>query len=344
MKTLTVKLKQHTPLIHFQHYQEGATLRASEVKPRLDRYILEKLGKGNYTEGCSMAAEKKWLVGANPLKKEHFALNYKIKIIPKDKKDFSLKIKTNKKGKKVTEVFPLILSNMGGKDDEMDLVNFSMYENIELTFNCFLDSIYNLIRNNVISFFANNNFGQRSNKGFGSFSVIQITDDSGKTKSINNFEYIEEGTLYLDFPIDNIDKLYSQKNIFKNIELFWKNIKKECESYFHNRINSLQSYVGGMKIIELNEDIPRMPSPILFKPIIYKEKNKNRVSIFILRNISLISQLKNDYPIKDEMIHQHLTIDSHSLDDMIQINNIINYIADKNREYISIKLHKKIKI
>ena len=36
MKTLKVTLKQHTPLIHFQHEQYGATLRASEVKPKLD--------------------------------------------------------------------------------------------------------------------------------------------------------------------------------------------------------------------------------------------------------------------------------------------------------------------
>ena len=37
-------LKQHTPLIHFQHDKEGATLRATEVKPRLDRLLKERLG------------------------------------------------------------------------------------------------------------------------------------------------------------------------------------------------------------------------------------------------------------------------------------------------------------
>ena len=42
MNKLVVKLKQHTPLIHFQHSQEGATLRASEVKPKLDKYIIKK--------------------------------------------------------------------------------------------------------------------------------------------------------------------------------------------------------------------------------------------------------------------------------------------------------------
>ena len=34
-------LKAHSPLIHFQYDSNGATLRATEVKPKLDRYILK---------------------------------------------------------------------------------------------------------------------------------------------------------------------------------------------------------------------------------------------------------------------------------------------------------------
>jgi hypothetical protein len=43
MYKLKFTLKQHTPLIHFQHDQAGATLRATEVKPKLDQFIIEKL-------------------------------------------------------------------------------------------------------------------------------------------------------------------------------------------------------------------------------------------------------------------------------------------------------------
>jgi len=38
---LTFKLKQHTPIIHFQHDQHGTTLRATEIKPKLDRFLNE---------------------------------------------------------------------------------------------------------------------------------------------------------------------------------------------------------------------------------------------------------------------------------------------------------------
>lgn len=41
MYRLEFTLKQHTPIIHFQHDQYGATLRASEVKPKLDIGLIE---------------------------------------------------------------------------------------------------------------------------------------------------------------------------------------------------------------------------------------------------------------------------------------------------------------
>lgn len=45
MKIVKFTLKQHTPIVHFQAKDNGATLRASEVKPKLDRYILEEKGR-----------------------------------------------------------------------------------------------------------------------------------------------------------------------------------------------------------------------------------------------------------------------------------------------------------
>jgi len=44
---LCFKLKQHTPIIHFQADQKGATLRATELKPKLDRFLMEYFQKEN---------------------------------------------------------------------------------------------------------------------------------------------------------------------------------------------------------------------------------------------------------------------------------------------------------
>lgn len=110
MYRLEVKLKQHTPLIHFQHAQEGATLRASEVKPKLDRFILERLGESadsvqtkigeneckekgenfaklnNYKKGYFIAKGLGWLIG----KGNKPALDYKMKITPTESLSFFL--------------------------------------------------------------------------------------------------------------------------------------------------------------------------------------------------------------------------------------------------------------
>lgn len=61
MNQLTAILKQHTPMIHFQHNESGATLRASEVKPLLDKFILTKLGNGDIREG-RLYAKNNWLI------------------------------------------------------------------------------------------------------------------------------------------------------------------------------------------------------------------------------------------------------------------------------------------
>ena len=65
---LEIKLKQQTPMLHFQHDQDGATLRATEVKPKLDRFII-KFGE----------IKDEWKLPKSDEKAEP-ALNYKMKI------------------------------------------------------------------------------------------------------------------------------------------------------------------------------------------------------------------------------------------------------------------------
>lgn len=101
---LTISLRQHTPLIHFQHDQEGATLRASEIKPKLDRFVIKQAFHDSFDE-C-----KEFLIGynPNPEKREesiralrnkwnagYRALDYKIRIA--DSPDNVFFMETNKK-------------------------------------------------------------------------------------------------------------------------------------------------------------------------------------------------------------------------------------------------------
>ncbi|MCB0573359.1 MAG: hypothetical protein KDC61_02185 [Saprospiraceae bacterium] len=154
-------LRQHTPLIHFQHDQAGATLRATEVKPKLDRFLTGKLGE---------QAVKDWRIG------EHKALNYKIRFIngrylsgiplgtkPKTDRDGRTKYFTD------PEMYPQVLANMGGKDSAQELKHFRMYETVEVEIFSFQEDLIDAVGKVIPAFFATHNFGNRQSKGFGSF-------------------------------------------------------------------------------------------------------------------------------------------------------------------------------
>lgn len=245
MPTLTIKLKQHTPLILFQHDQEGATLRASEVKPKLDKFVLTKLkGSEKYDQGV----KEGWIKNKNG--KEW--LDYKMKIEVKND-DFvsEIVLKTEKKnnkwitfwnskktiikdGKNVIvqkkeTTFPFLMANMGGKNAEEDLMNFSYYKKVEITISSKSVFLSDTIYNNICSFFALNNFGQRQDKGFGSFTVTNIKkDDQEETiewlKEHKN--YYKDKTPVLEYQLfPKEDSIYKYNMLFSVLDFYWKCLK-----------------------------------------------------------------------------------------------------------------------
>ncbi|WP_158712788.1 hypothetical protein [Parabacteroides pacaensis] len=198
MNTLKITLKQHTPLIHFQHDQEGATLRASEVKPKLDKFILTNLEVGNYKNKKELVP-KNWLIGKG--EKESHALNYRMKIVAEGKNEeyfitsfFSLKQKEqlnnlpdDVKTLLTTPYFAQekeknrILKRKNNWNDWTDgngpskkgllcpkSIRIDIYSIIED------DSFMKLLAEKVQAFFLSQNFGTRQSKGFGCFEVVNI--------------------------------------------------------------------------------------------------------------------------------------------------------------------------
>lgn len=228
MHKLTVTLKQHTPLIHFQHDQDGATLRASEVKPKLDRYLFDNAIGENFDESkCFFVgySEKNEL----SIKKKHEgegfkALDYKLSIKPLVNKRVNLNCRFDSdKNKWISDEFPLILSNMGGKDNLDELADFSMYETLELTFSAKNKDLLDIVESWIDLFFATNNFGQRQDKGFGSFSVIRI---NGKDCKFPSKEDLPENTRKLHFQVGpHNDERKKQEQLFGVIDFYWKCLK-----------------------------------------------------------------------------------------------------------------------
>lgn len=286
MHTLKVTLKQHTPLIHFQHDQEGATLRASEVKPKLDRFILTRLGdfatqeqlskgteewddykkkynKGRedskqerrtfseldtYTKGTFIAKALGWLVG----KGEHPALDYKMRI-KSSQIDNSINLSVvQDRGKYYTRIsnqtkdeFPFLLCNMGGKKSEEELMNIKMYNHNEMEILNHYDLLNNELMIAIPRFFALTNFGQRSTKGFGSFSVTSMTDNEEQDEIPSINAMMPNQTPIIRFVVNKENAFENQLQLFQVLDFYWKCLKSGVN--YSKRVQD--RYGNGVKIL-----------------------------------------------------------------------------------------------
>lgn len=203
MEKLTFTLKQHTPMLHFQASQQGTTLRASDVKPRFDRWLVQTAFNGKF-EDC-----KEYLVGYDSKKpndlRDKFkagfrALNYKMhieserggRVIP-----FSDFLGTDNRGKKkYQQNAPMYFGDKSGRTVEL-LNNTGA---ITLTVNCFHEVLAQKIKDNISHFFLIHNFGTRASKGYGAFTV-------GNDVSESRLYYDVEAKSYLDV-LNEVDLIY----------------------------------------------------------------------------------------------------------------------------------------
>ncbi len=178
MKKLTITLKQHTPLIHFQYDQKGVTLRASEVKPRLDRFLIGSKPSfgtwGKYLVGYLHVSEpemnskdkserdkiRKYCDKMNAklcskFERQGFCgLDYKLRIISKGEPEL---IENGDKKKNLPMYFA---------DGKMGVF---YVDDIILEFSSWHPELISIIESRFRDFIARTNFGTRQTKGYGCF-------------------------------------------------------------------------------------------------------------------------------------------------------------------------------
>ena len=173
----TYKRTPHSPLIHFQWDSDYATLRATEVKPKLDRYIVKHCRE----------IPKQW-------KKDNIngkiSLNYKMRIVT-DENNKPIDLGRN-------TPYDIFYGNMG----ENTPIKKGVMNKSTLTITCFHKDLLKYIDEIIGDFFIVTNFGTMQSKGFGSFTV------DGKENSINHIydvlrkEYTSGGYCYCFKPKD----------------------------------------------------------------------------------------------------------------------------------------------
>lgn len=187
------KLVQHTPLIHFQHSEPHACLRATEVKPKLDRFLIEQLEKDDrFGDG----RWKKWFVGDGSQQ----SFDYMMRITPNSEQvDRTQSIERaiaraehRPPNASLHEIHKNYFGNMASGNNIQDTIRETFKESLfykdglTLTIRCFIPELLTFIDEHIRVFFMMHNFGTRQRKGFGSFTV----DISTKPNEPKGFDLV----------------------------------------------------------------------------------------------------------------------------------------------------------
>lgn len=285
----TINLRQQTPMWHFQADTAGCVLRATEVKPKLDKFLRtqEKL-------------DKSWFV-----KGREDALDYKLWFVAPDGCPSELK----------SQHYPLFFGNMGGWQQKK-LIFYK--EAIEMHLFSLNDALIGCIKRHLFEFFATHSFGTRQDKGFGFFFPEDIDE---KKEDFNqpfgahyqfDYQWMDYGKKFSDPtkepPYSSWE--YSYVETFKAIHYFHKLIRSginEGKCYY----KSLMYHYARKK--GLQWDKPTIRHHFQFYTKVYRSfcgqlDSPYQETIF-RRNRQPEVKV---YKVRDDMVKEFSTVDSES--------------------------------
>lgn len=168
MHTLTIKLKQHTPVLNFQP-NAASPIRATEIKPKLDKFIIANFNG---------IVPEEWFVKTD---NKVSSLNYKMRILCESMD--KVHCQTDKYG---NPIIPMFFGNgktavMACNTDQTDN-SVKMENTLEIELFCLNQSLLEYLEKKIDwhHFLLVNNFGTRQDKGYGSFF------DEGKPLNTKN--------------------------------------------------------------------------------------------------------------------------------------------------------------
>ncbi|MBQ4428823.1 MAG: hypothetical protein II871_03530 [Clostridia bacterium] len=223
---LVYELKQQTPIIHFQYAQKGAALRATEVKPKLDRYIAKQYWK---LTGASIP--KKWLIqdGKGALAADAAERTRDKRLIPDEKGALNYRMVIKSEGEEHVELgrktpYDIYYGNsgrdkpiLGSKSKKLSL---KLICTVRYKDNRTGKTLLEFMNEMIPSFFITHNFGSMQRKGFGSY-VIGSPDRDEIAKALT--EHYGASRCYA-FDVDN-DDINGDFNTFARIKHIYSIIK-----------------------------------------------------------------------------------------------------------------------
>lgn len=223
MPSEIITLVQHTPMWHFQPDEKGCCLRATEVKPKLDRFIVGKLGKKNICPSY-------WVDSCKSGEEDYFALNYKLSFRPLGAKKIIESTRLLENGR-LEPLFPLFFGNMGSRDNKQKKQLVYYPAGIEMHILCLRADLMEIILSSLNAFFACTSFGTRQTKGFGFFYPKNRPDAQNTEASFDNreasyqFEVIPFAQYSCTAHVPDADLQNEFVELFRYIHYFHKMIR-----------------------------------------------------------------------------------------------------------------------
>lgn len=228
---LTYTLIQETPMIHFQYSESGAILRASDVKPRLDKFLIRQMEDD----------EKKRF----KISDDYPALDYKLQVLTNGEPEI-------KNPDKISRAY---FGNMKNTNRASHKKTVFYTEPILLKIICFHPELRELIDKHIRGFFLLHNFGTRQDKGFGSFRIqndqvpaAELFKKYALTEGYTAY-CIDDGQCQSIGHLDNADIFYKLLKSGINFSGKLTEIKPEPERYVKSLLTSymLDRKIGGEK-------------------------------------------------------------------------------------------------
>jgi len=203
----TFWLRQHTPLLHFLHEQPGATLRGTELKPKLDRFItglFRKLPDGaNMQFDGAIQMIKKAMVEKSPApyrlsvqppvgEPEFFYFDSNVSKRKRDSLDLEIQKQFNlSKKPEIVYPAPFFANTDKRKDGKWDEVKLGiLYPGLMMIRVQTWDKrIADLLEKALPLLFCTENFGTRQSKGFGCFSERSVSEQMFEQVAKSSFVF-----------------------------------------------------------------------------------------------------------------------------------------------------------
>ncbi len=250
-------LIQHTPIIHFQSDQSGATLRATELKPKLDRFIKNEL---KHIDSVLYEQYKELIEDGTIFPSDGTgSASYAVSIKHYGKNNIEIPkayVNSRKETDKSVYQAPYFSDNLTVFTDDK----------IDVTIKSFNSELLELIRKTIDYVFIFENFGTRQSKGFGSFLREDI--------SANDINMILSNHQNKVFSLGNYG---DYKKAFLTIDSFYKELKMGINNPYKKSL--LFKYMCSKYDISWEKKFLKNKFPEIIhgkhSPVVCKERDDN---------------------------------------------------------------------